>query len=625
MTGDAPTRERKSQPAAAPEPGFRPLNAAGALALIAGLVTLGAIWFSGRQDGKRISKELYTSAVDLSACVDTAKRGSSALRDELELSPPDSTPLVGCAALAQRVRSQTQALAKIRFKRDPDGVRELIAVEDTLQEGRFRARADELAAGEVESLETGVSALLKGACRIAIGEGSLDFGACPPPSPTTEPTPLPTAHVVLDAPAEFIQRTALALDAADGELRLSLASRERDQDAVSVQLGRSHDRGVSFKFVTGSGGRAEGRPDVPVVLYRHGAPSLVLTTLRDENRVYSSAWVARIEAGAARLGSAIELPALPEGLEPLVAGTPLWLVDDAKAGAAPLIFIGPRDPSRQGGAALRLGGDGKVELLSTPPGTLIALLTRPKPRLIVVERAPDDSAQLALYDIPESGWKWGSPLRLPLPTGAVVAEPMREAACGVHGETVFPFVARRARRVVDCARRAAAACLRARARRRRGVVAGLWQLSGVAALGQRRHPAFAVSGRQHAGRVALCCPARRDRAPQRQAQRWHLRRRGRAGGTRHRRPCADAGDSHRQVAGRASGAGGGAERDRLARRRAGGGPRRAVLRGLAPRHPHARAARDAHERRRRPQLALKTNASPRTRYVRGEAGAEGGT
>lgn len=408
-------------------------------------MTLGAIWFSGRQDGKRISKELYTSAVDLSACVDTAKRGSSALRDELELSPPDSTPLVGCAALAQRVRSQTQALAKIRFKRDPDGVRELIAVEDTLQEGRFRARADELAAGEVESLETGVSALLKGACRIAIGEGSLDFGACPPPSPTTEPTPLPTAHVVLDAPAEFIQRTALALDAADGELRLSLASRERDQDAVSVQLGRSHDRGLSFKFVTGSGGRAEGRPDVPVVLYRHGAPSLVLTTLRDENRVYSSAWVARIEAGAARLGSAIELPALPEGLEPLVAGTPLWLVDDAKAGAAPLIFIGPRDPSRQGGAALRLGGDGKVELLSTPPGTLIALLTRPKPRLIVVERAPDDSAQLALYDIPESGWKWGSPLRLPLPTGAVVAEPMREAACGVHGETVFPFVARRAR------------------------------------------------------------------------------------------------------------------------------------------------------------------------------------
>lgn len=419
----------------APRVPARAVNVALAVLLVGLFVAFGASWVSARSRGKAGSKALYSTAVELSECVSAALGDATTVREALELSPADATPLAGCATLAERAQAQLRELASLRFPRDKQGLRELGAIAEALAEARFRERADTLAAGEVESLDSGVGALLKGACRIALGEGSLEVGACPPPPRSVPARALPSARLVLDAPAEFLLKVAFSFGASpDGALELRFAMRERDSETIALRLGRSTDAGATFSFWSGRAGKAVGLPDVPAVSFSGGAPRLVLVTQRDDKGAYQSAWIAPVSAE--RIDPAFEVPALPEGLEPLRAGTPLWPAQDPKQPGT-MLAIGPRDPARVGGALVRLRSDGKLELLPTPAGTLLAATTAPKPRLLLAE-----PGALALYEVPAAGDKWPSPHRVPLPDGALLAEPAAEASCGVAGEKLFPLAAR---------------------------------------------------------------------------------------------------------------------------------------------------------------------------------------
>ncbi len=431
------------KPAGPPAPApLRTKNALLALLLLALPIALGVSWLSARSRGKLLSKQLYEASVELSECVQAASGDAATLREAVELSPASSTPLGGCASLAARAHATLGDLGALRWARDREGVRELDTIVRVLGEARFGERADVLAAGELESLESGVAGLLKGACRVAIGEGSLELGACPPSERAIPARALPVPRLVLDAPAEFLLKTAFSVDpGSEGELRLAFATRERDSASIGLRLGSSKDGGKSFEFVAGSAGRADGLPALPAVGFAQGAPQLVLSTQRDEKGAYKTSFIVRLADGGQRFEDAIEVPALPEGLEPLAAGTPVWLSEGPKKQLVPTLAIGPRDPSRVGGALVRLTTPGQLELLPAPTGTLIAAATEPRPRLVSFEAA-GPSSSLVLYDVPKAGAAWTPVDRVELPAGRLVAEPATESRCGVAGEKLFPFAAR---------------------------------------------------------------------------------------------------------------------------------------------------------------------------------------
>lgn len=417
-------------------------NALLALLLLALPVAFGVSWLSARSRGKLLSKQLYQAAVELSDCVRAASGDAATLRAGVELSPASSTPLSGCAAVAARAHATLGELNALRWVRDKEGLQELDAIARGLAAPRFGERADVLAAGELESLESGVAGLVKGACRVAIGEGSLELGACPPSERAIPAPALPVPRLVLDAPAEFLLKTAFSVESgSDGELRLAFATRERDSDDIGLRLGSSRDGGKSFDFVAGSAGRADGLPALPAVAFAQGAPQLVLSTQRDEKGAYKTSFIVRVTDGGRRFEDAIEVPALPEGLEPLAAGTPVWLSEGPKKQLVPTLAIGPRDPSRVGGALVRLTAPAKLELSPAPTGTLVAAATEPRPRLVSFEAA-GPSSSLVLYDVPRAGAAWTPVDRLKLPAGRLVAEPATESRCGVAGERLFPFAAR---------------------------------------------------------------------------------------------------------------------------------------------------------------------------------------
>jgi len=413
----------------------RSKNALLALLLLAIPVVFCATWLSSRSRAKPLSKSLYTTAVELSECLAATLGEATTLRETLELSPADSTPLAGCAPLAARAQRELRELQALSLPRDKQGLRELGELATSIPEARFTERADALVSAEVESVESSVAGLVKGACRLAIGEGSLAIGACPPAERAQAPrAELPTPRVVLDAPAEFIQQAALSLEPGPSdELRLGIATRERDSESLGVWVGTSQDGGHSFQLASGRVGRADGSPEPP-----RATRGALLVTQRDEKGGFKSAYAARIDPAAGRLGDTLEIPALPEGMSPLRAGNPLWLAEGPKRELHPVLAIGPEDPERVGGALVRLLPGGKLELLPTPPGTLIAATSEPRPRVALL-----DAGALALYDVPRTGEKWPSPERVPMPASTLRAVSAAPALCGVATEQLFPLALRR--------------------------------------------------------------------------------------------------------------------------------------------------------------------------------------
>lgn len=420
----------------------RKQNAVVAFALLALMLGAMAFWIASQRRGRAASKRLHAQALELSACVRAATGDAPTLREALELSPPDATLLAGCAPSALAVQREARALSQLPFKRDAEAIREIVATLALLPEARFGERVDALAGGEVESLESGVSSLLKSSCRLVIGEGEAELGACPPPPPPLTNRALPVARVAIDRPAEFIQKAAWSVvPSADGELRLAFTTLERDSDALGVTLARSAERGRRFDVMAGRAGKAEGSPDVPVVSYSGRAPELVLVTRRDDKGAYSGGALARPSASGEALEAVLELPVLPEGLEPLSAGTPIW-TSPGKPARVPTLAIGPRDPSRVGGTLVRIEPDGKLALVPVPSGTLVAALHAPRPRVVAT-----GASGLAVHDVPMEGSAWPPAQGVAgAAPGALPAEPAPEASCGPPGAEAFAFAMRQGAR-----------------------------------------------------------------------------------------------------------------------------------------------------------------------------------
>ncbi len=435
--------DRLSEPARRPRARWLDRTLAGAIAL--GLIALGVTWLSSRSRGKALSKSLYQACVELAECTHTVQADAATLRDAVEQRAAGATPLATCAPVAARVASDIQALSSLRLSRDREGIRELTAIAGEIGEARFREPADALAKGPIDAIESQVPALLKQACRIAIGEGSIALGACPLvlPQPTSRTLPVP--RVVLDTPAEFLLSASVDVAAEpDGSLRVHLGTVERDSESMGIHLGSSKDAGKTFAFVSGRAGSVDRTASPPVVSQRDGHPSLVLGTLRDEQGAFKRGVVARVSASPPGLDAPVDLPALPEGLEPVRAGTPVWLSVQGKR-ELPTVVVGPRDPSKSGGALVTLLPDGKHEVSSTPPGTVLAATATPKPRVLVLEREGVNGS-LALYDVPEGKKPWPAPARVPLPPDALRTEIASETYCGVAAERWFPFVSHHAKR-----------------------------------------------------------------------------------------------------------------------------------------------------------------------------------
>ncbi len=420
---------------------FRAVDLLLAGALTLGIVAFAATWFSSRSRAKVLSESLYLASVELAECAFAVRADAATLRDAIEQRPAESTPLAACAPLVGRVQRDARELVGLRLPRDRDGIRGLDSLLTGLSEALFRERADALLSGEVDALDTRIDGLVKSACRLALGEGAVAPGACPSAGRAFETPPLPTPRVVLDEPVEFLLSAKFQAAAEpDGSLRLDCFTVERDSESIGVHLASSKDEGKSFELITGRMGRVGGATNAPLVGLRDGAPSVLLVTSQDANGAVGRSFVARVTRDPPGIDAAVEVPALPEGLEPLKAGTPVWLSDQGKH-EVPTLAIGPKDASRAGGALVRLMPDGKLDVTPTPAGTLLAAVVSPRPRVLVFERVAA-SAGLALYDVPRNAEGWPEPQRVPLPPGDLAMDRAPEIACGVANERWLPFVAR---------------------------------------------------------------------------------------------------------------------------------------------------------------------------------------
>lgn len=426
-------------------PRVRWLDRAVAAAIVVAIAGFGVTWLSSRSRGKALSQSLYQASVELDECMRLVRGEAATLREAVERRPADATPLASCGAITGRVAADVRALTELRLPRDREGIGGLTAITGELTEDRFRERADGLAKGPVDTIESQASALLKQACRIAIGEGSRALGSCPPTPPPSVSRALPAPRVVFDTPVEFLLAASLELAAEpDGSLRVHLGTVERDHEHFGVHLGSSSDAGKTFHFVSGRVGSVDGTTSPPVVSLSDGRPRVVLSTLRDEHGAFKRAVVSRVSAAPPGLEPPVEVPALPEGLEPLRAGTPVWLTEPERR-ALPTIAVGPRDPSKAGGAIVTLLPDAKHEVSPTPPGTLLAATVVPKPRVLVLER-DGNSGALALYDVPQAKRPWPPPARVPLHPDVSRVELASETRCGVASERWFPFVSHHAKK-----------------------------------------------------------------------------------------------------------------------------------------------------------------------------------
>ena len=422
-------------------PRVRWIDRAVAAAIVVAIAGFGVTWLSSRSRGKALSQSLYQASVELDECMRLVRGEASTLRDAVERRPADATPLASCAAITSRVAADVRGLTDLRLPRDREGIGGLTAITGELTEDRFRERADGLAKGPVDTIESQASALLKQACRIAIGEGSRALGSCPPAPTPPVSRALPVPRVVLDTSVEFLLAASLELAAEpNGSLRVHLGTVERDHEHFGVHLGSSSDAGKTFHFVSGRVGSVDGTTSPPVVSLSDGRPRVVLSTLRDEHGAFKRAVVARVSASPPGLETPAEVPALPEGLEPLRAGTPVWLDARGQPERA-VVAVGPRDPSKTGGALIQLLADGKHVVLPTPAGALVAAAASPKPRVVVLEQG-NAGGSLAVYDVPDAKQPWPTPQRLLLPPGELRTELASELYCGMANERWFPFVAR---------------------------------------------------------------------------------------------------------------------------------------------------------------------------------------
>ncbi|MFO0571780.1 MAG: hypothetical protein U0263_39510 [Polyangiaceae bacterium] len=440
--------ESQAKPTPTPPRGGRPRDVLVALVVLVLIASVFAVWFRARSRATAETLLLYRASVELSDCVAGARGNSSGLRDELELAPPDATPLAPCAPIGERAARSSRELAHIGWSRDRDGLRELEAVVALLPDSLWRERADALAGGELEAVESNVTALVKAACRLALGEGALPAESCPPRQAATPPAAAPVARIVFDSPLEFVEHARVVVAAHEpGDVRVLVATRERDRETLGVALAISNDRAESWRAVFGDAGAADGVPELPrMTVGGPDAPTTVFVSRRDEQGGVRGRLLV-LEPGGTRLTAVAELPELAKDLEPVRVGSAGYL-DSSKKPDRVVFALVPRDPSAPGGSLLRLGDKGKLDAFATPPGTLLAVEAAPRPRVVVRETSPRPA--LALYDVPndldDRKATWRSAARVflsgPLAAGALAAEPTMESSCGVSAERLFPFVTR---------------------------------------------------------------------------------------------------------------------------------------------------------------------------------------